>query len=176
MYNWKIIKFQIMQQSGNTSIVYQVAISMDNDTQGILFNVIRDDFEFPYHTKIFLSTFIVVILISQYVLQRRLFMFLRRPNRRFIDRIVDFQLSVNYFVVIFCMVWYIIFIWTETTKNYVSEVGCYLGVYALHFLPAYPGLHSFSISIFRYICILHPNKLSDQDLTPEVKKSKAVIF
>ena len=92
-----------MQQSGNTSIV--LAILMDNDTQGILFNVKKDDFEFPYHIKIILSTFIVVILISQYVLQRRLFMFLRRPNRRFIDRIVDFQLSVNYFVVIFCMVW-----------------------------------------------------------------------
>ena len=82
-----------MQQSRNTSIVYQVAILMENDTQGILFNVKRDDFEFPYHTKIFLSTFIVVILISQYVFQRRLFMFLRRPKRRFIDRIVDFQLS-----------------------------------------------------------------------------------
>ena len=130
-------KFQIMQQIGNTSIVYQVVILMDNDIQGILFNVKRDDFEFPYHTKIFFSTFIVVILISQYVLQRKLFMFLRRPNRRFIDQIVDFQLSVNYFVVIFCMVWYIIFIWTETTKNYVSEVGCYLGVYAFYFLPSY---------------------------------------
>jgi hypothetical protein len=35
------------------------------------------------------------------------------------------------------MVWYIIFIWTETTKNYVSEVGCYLGVYAFYFLPSY---------------------------------------
>ena len=126
-----------MQQSRNTSNVYRVSVLMKNDTQGILFNVKRDDFEFPYHTKIFFSTFIVVILISQYVLQRRLFMFLRRPNRRFIDQIVDFQLSVNYFVVIFCMVWYIIFIWTETTKNYVSEVGCYLGVYAFYFLPSY---------------------------------------
>ena len=79
-----------MQQSRNTSIVYQVAILMENDTQGILFNVKRDDFEFPYHTKIFLSTFIVVILISQYVFQRRLFMFLRRPKRRFIG---GFQLE-----------------------------------------------------------------------------------
>ena len=165
-----------MQQSGNTSIVYQVVILMENDTQGILFNVKRDDFEFPYHTKIFLSTFIVVILISQYVLQHRLFMFLRRPNRRFIDRIVDFQLSVNYFVVIFCMVFYIIFIWTETTKNYVSEVGCYLGVYAFYFLPTYAGLHSLSISIFRYICIIHPHKLSDRNLTPEVRKPKVLTF
>ena len=126
-----------MQQSRNTNNVYRVSVLMKNDTQGILFNVERDDFEFPFYTKIFFSTFIVVILISQYVLQRRLFMFLRRPNRRFIDQIVDFQLSVNYFVVIFCMVWYIIFIWTETTKNYVSEVGCYLGVYAFYFLPSY---------------------------------------
>ena len=82
-----------MQKSQNTSIVYQVAILMDNDTQRILFDVQRDDFEFPFDTKIFLSTFIVVILLSQYVFQRRLFLFLRRPKRRFIDRIVDFQLS-----------------------------------------------------------------------------------
>ena len=67
----KMNKFQVMEQSQRTSIVYQVAILMENDTQGILFNVKRDDFEFPYHTKIFLSTFIVVILISQYVFQRR---------------------------------------------------------------------------------------------------------
>ena len=114
----KKIKFQIMQQSGNTSIVFQVAILMDNDTQGILFNVKKDDFEFPYHIKIILSTFIVVILISQYVLQRRLFMFLRRPNRRFIDRIVDFQLSVNYFVVIFCMVWlWQYWLWTFQVRD-----------------------------------------------------------
>ena len=118
----KINKFQIMQQIGNTSIVYQVVILMDNDIQGILFNVKRDDFEFPDDSKIFFSTFIVVILVSQYVFQRRLFMFLRRPKRRFIDRIVDFQLSVNYYLVIFCMVWYIIFIWTETTRNYVSDI------------------------------------------------------
>ena len=83
-----------MQKSQNTSIVYQVAILMDNDTQGILFDVKRDeDFEFTFDTKIFLSIFIAVILFSQYVFQRRLFMFLRRPKRRFIDRIVDFQLS-----------------------------------------------------------------------------------
>ena len=166
----------MLKQSQNTSIVYQVAILMENDTQGILFNVKRDDFEFPDDTKIFLSIFIVVILISQYVFQRRLFMFLRRPKRRFIDRIVDFQLSVNYYLVIFCMVWYIIFIWTETTRNYVSDIGCYIGVYAFYFLAPYAGLHSFSISIFRYICILHPHKLSDRNITPEVRKSKALIF
>ena len=79
-----------MEQSQRTSIVYQVAILMENDTQGILFNVKRDDFEFPFDTKIFLSTFIVVILVSQYVFQRRLFMFLRRPKRRFIG---GFQLE-----------------------------------------------------------------------------------
>ena len=128
-----------MQQSRNTSIVYQVAILMENDTQGILFNDERDEFEFPFYTKIFLSTFIVVILISQYVFQRRLFIFLRRPKRRFIDRIVDFQLSVNYYLVIFCMVFYAIFIWTETTRNYVSDIGCYLGVYAFYFLGPYAG-------------------------------------
>ena len=113
---------------------------MDNDTQRILFDVQRDDFKFSFDTKIFLSTFIVVILVSQYVFQRRLFMFLRRPKRRFIDRIVDFQLSVNYYLVIFCMVWYGIFIWTETTKDYVSDIGCYLGVYAFYFLPPYAGI------------------------------------
>ena len=81
-----------MKQSRNTSIVYQVAILMDNDTQGILFDVKRDeDFEFTFDTKIFLSIFIVVILFSQYVFQRRLFMFLRRPKRRFIG---GFQLEL----------------------------------------------------------------------------------
>ena len=38
------------------------------------------------------------------------------------------------------MVWYGIFIWTETTKDYVSDIGCYLGVYAFYFLPPYAGI------------------------------------
>ena len=66
----------------------------------------------------------------------------------------------------------------ERPQTCPNHIFCFIKIAhrMTYVLTLYAGLHSFSISIFRYICIIHPQKLSDRNLTPEVRKSKALIF
>ena len=49
--------------------------------------------------------------------------------------------------------------------------GCYLGTYVFFFMIPYGQGHSFFISLFRYICIIHPERLSKRKISPEVRKN-----
>ena len=134
----------------------------------ILYQPEKDDFEHPLYIKIMLSTFTVILMVLSVLIQRRLFKFLRRPNRRILDFIVDFQYSIYSVSVIIIIVFFNIVIWTEVPKSYVSVVGCYLGTYLSYFLVPCANCHSFFIALFRYICIIHPNKLAKWAMSPEV--------
>ena len=134
----------------------------------ILFDEEKDDFEHPIYIKILLSIFSVFLMISSYIVIRRLLIFVRRPNRRPLDFIVDFQNSVGIVLVFISMVFFNIIVWAEVPKTYVSEVGCYTGTFLFYFLAPYCNSHSFFISLFRFICILYPGKLSSRGISPEV--------
>ena len=56
----------------------------------------KDDFDHPLSIKITLSFFSVLTITSLLVINRRLFIFLRRPNRRCLDQIVDFQNTISF--------------------------------------------------------------------------------
>ena len=128
----------------------------------------KDDFEHPLSIKIALSFFSVLTITALLVIKRRLFIFLRRPNRRCIDQIVDFQYTIAFVVGILAIMFFNIIIWTKVAESYVTEVGCYIGSYIFYFVAPYGNIHSFFIALFRYICVLHPDKLSRFDLSPEV--------
>ena len=57
----------------------------------------------------------------------------------------------------------------KVPKDYVTEMGCYVGTYIFYFLAPYGNIHSFFIAFFRYICIVHPTQLSKRDISPEVR-------
>ena len=141
---------------------------MEGFSNEILYQPEKDDFEHPFFIKIMLSVFTVIIVVLAFLINRRLFIFLRRPNRRLLDFIVDFQYSVGSVLVIVNLVFMNVIIWTNVPKTYISEVGCYLGTYLFYFLAPYANCHSFFISLFRYICIIHPNKLAKWAMSPEV--------
>ena len=128
----------------------------------------KDDFEHPLSIKIALSFFSVLTITALLVIKRRLFIFLRRPNRRCIDQIVDFQYTISTVVSILALMFFNIIIWTKVADSYITEVGCYIGSYIFYFVAPYGNIHSFFIALFRYICILHPGKLSRFDISPEV--------
>ena len=128
----------------------------------------KDDFDHPLSIKITLSFFSVLTITSLLVINRRLFIFLRRPNRRCLDQIVDFQNTISFVVSILAMIFFNIIIWTKVAESYITEVGCYVGSYIFYFGAPYRNVHSFFIALFRYICILHPDKLSRFDIPPEV--------
>ena len=128
----------------------------------------KDDFEHPLSIKIALSFFSVLTITALLVIKRRLFIFLRRPNRRCIDQIVDFQYTISTVVSVLALMFFNIIIWTKVADSYITEVGCYIGSYIFYFVAPYGNIHSFFIALFRYICILHPDKLSRFDISPEV--------
>ena len=128
----------------------------------------KDDFDHPLSIKIALSFFSVPTITAVIVLTRRLFIFLRRPNRRCIDQIVDFQYTISFVSGILALMFFNIIIWTKVAESYLTVVGCYIGSYIFYFVAPYGNIHSFFIALFRYICILHPDKLSRFDISPEV--------
>ena len=128
----------------------------------------KDDFDHPLSIKVTLSFFSILTIVALLVINRRLFIFLRRPNRRCIDQIVDYQYTIGSVVSISSMIFFNIIIWTKVAESYITEVGCYVGSYIFYFEVPYGNVHSFFIALFRYICILHPDKLSRFDIPPEV--------
>ena len=133
----------------------------------------KDDFNHPLSINITLNIISVLTITSLLVINRRLSIYLRRPNRRCIDKIVDFQCTITHVVSILAIMFSNIIIWTEVAESYITEdvtvtVGCYIGSYIFYFVAPYGNIHSFFIALFRYICILHPDKLSRFDISPEV--------
>ena len=145
---------------------------MDNFTQEkeIIYLPETDDFEHPLHIKIILGFISALTIVTLIVINRKLFIFLRRPNRRILDQIIDFQYKINHVFAVLAIIFFNFIIWTKVAKPYVTEVGCYVGSYIFYFLAPYGNAHSFFISLFRYICIIHPDKLSGLGLSPEVRK------
>ena len=141
----------------------------------------KDDFEHPLSIKIALGFFSVLTIASLLVINRRLFIFLRRPNRRCIDQIVHFQYTITHIVTILAILFFNLIIWTNLGATYITEVGCYLGSYIFFFVAVYGNVHSFFVALFRYICIGHSEKLSKFDISPEVgrfyvRMKKTIIY
>ena len=90
---------------------------MANITQHIEFNVEKDTFEHPLHIKIALTTITIFIIISTFLIHRQLVKFLRRPNRRCIDLIVDIHYTIVQPIFVIYMVFFNVVIWTKTPKG-----------------------------------------------------------
>ena len=135
----------------------------------MLFQQEKDDFEHPIHIKVTISILSILIILSMLIIKRRLFKFFGRPNKRFLDQIVHFQMSVTIVVDVLTLLFFNLLIWAKIPKDYVTELGCYIGPYMYYFMASYAGIHSFFIALFRYICILHPDRLSNHNISPEVR-------
>ena len=145
---------------------------MNNSAEPILFQEAENEFEHPFYIKVTITTLSLLIALSTFVINKRLFKFFRRPNRRFLDQIVHFQMSVMIIVVVPALLYFNTLIWAKVPKDYITELGCYIGPYIFTLMAAYAGIHSFFIALFRYICIIHPNRLSKLNISPEVRWKK----
>ena len=143
---------------------------MDNSTKLMLFQQEKDEFEHPFHIKVTITTFTILISLSMLIIYRRLFKFFTRPNKRILDEMVHFQILVQVITVVPTFIFFNIIIWAKVPKLYVTELGCYLGPYIFSFNAPYMGTHSFFISLYRYICIIQPHLLVRFNISPEVCK------
>lgn len=135
----------------------------------MIFQQEKDQFDHPFHIKVTISILSILITLSMFVVSRRLFKFFRRPNRRFLDQMIHFQISVQIIGVVFSFLFFNTVIWAKVPKIFVTELGCYIGPYIFNFVGTYMGAHSFFIALFRYICIMHPDRLSNLNISPEVR-------
>ena len=142
---------------------------MNNSTEPICFQEERNEFEHPFHVKVTISSLSILVTLSMSVISRRLSKFFTRPNSRILDQIVHFQISVTLILDVLALLLFNTVIWAKVPKDYVTKLGCYIGSYIFNFLAPYAGIHSFYIALFRYICIIHPDRLSNLNISPEVR-------
>ena len=79
---------------------------------------------------------------------------------RYVDRIIGFQSLVNCIqmpisLLFLCGMW-----WIKDLSYFITKKGCYIATFFGFFQVNYMQCHSFFTCLFRYICILHPDKLS----------------
>ena len=79
---------------------------------------------------------------------------------RYVDRIIGFQILVNCIQMpvslsFLCGMW-----WIKDLSYFITKKGCYIATFFGFFQVNYMQCHSFFTCLFRYICILHPDKLS----------------
>ena len=90
---------------------------MNNNTKPIFFHQEKDDFEHPLNIKVIMTVLSILIILSMFVIKRRLFKFLRRPNKRLLDQIVDFQMSIQIIVVVLTLLFFMPLIWAKIPKD-----------------------------------------------------------
>ena len=119
---------------------------MEEFSQEILFNPEQDDFEHPTYIKVMLCIFSAFIIISSFIVIRRLLIFVKRPKRRILDYIVDFQSSITIVLVFIDMAFFNLIMWAKVPKAFVSEVGCYIGNFLYFF-----WLHTATLILFSFL-------------------------
>ena len=83
---------------------------------------------------------------------------LKRQNGRFVDQIISCHISINGIVLPISICFLCGLQWMKDLSYFISKKGCYVGPFIVNFTGNYFCCHSFFISLFRYICILHPEK------------------
>ena len=117
---------------------------MNNNTKPMFFQQEKDDFDHPFHIKVTMTVLSILIILSMFVIKKRLFKFFRRPNKRLLDRIVDFQISVQIIVVVPTLLFFNPLIWAKFPKDYDYD---YFTLQLLTQAFIHFSLHSFVTSV-----------------------------
>lgn len=133
---------------------------MTNTT--LLFEAFINDFEFPLWHKITYSSLSTIIVILGLLVHQRLWrFFIRRGDERPVDRIIKCQTLTNCVLTPFALLNVNYLCWGfGGLKDWITPQGCYVGTYVLQFFHMYYlQFHSFAIAIFRFGCLVHPEKI-----------------
>ena len=126
----------------------------------IIFFALPDDVKFGFWLKLTYCFLTVVIIVCGLVVHRRVLSFLNRQTGRCVDQIIRFQTKLNIVLFPLSLAYLVGLQWTNCLKGYISHQGCYIATFLCDFHINYIQCHSFAIAMFRYICILHPDKIS----------------
>ena len=119
--------------------------------------------------QIIMSVAILFILGLGLMVQKQLYTFLKTRNKRHINKIIVFNSIVQNITIPSVLCYFLFSIWVKNPSQYISEYGCHGITFVTHFILLFDTSTSFSINLFRYICILHDTQLKKYDIHPKVK-------
>ena len=110
-------------------------------------------------------------MIYPYMVSTYLHRYISKKNRRSLKFLIwtisFFQIYVSSFMVP-NLLYYTLVYWVYPMKHYIGEIGCNIAMLMLYSQTVAIQLHSFSMAIFRYICVFHGNILLKLKLSPNV--------
>ena len=124
--------------------------------------------------QIIMSVAILFILGLGLMVQKQLYSFLKTRNKRHVNRIIIFNYIVQNITIPIILSYFLFGVWIKNPSQYISDYGCHGISLLTQFALIFDRSTSFSINLFRYICILHDAQLKKYDIYPKVKYN--IIF
>ena len=119
--------------------------------------------------QIILSVAILFILGLGLMVQKQLYSFLKSRSKRHVNRIIISNYIINNIVIPIILLYFVFGIWIKNPSQYIGDYGCHGISLLTQFILIFDRSTSFSINMFRYICILHDAQLNKYNIHPKVK-------
>ena len=119
--------------------------------------------------QIIMSVAILFILSLGLMVQKQLYSFLKTRNKRHVNRIIIFNYMVQNITIPIILCYFLFGVWIKNPSQYISDYGCHGISLLTQFTLIFDRSTSFSINLFRYICILHDAQLNKYAIHPKVK-------
>ena len=141
---------------------------MFNDS--LTFVYAEDTFNFDIYEKVIHGLLNLNLLFFAVNVHRRILNFIKKQNGRLVDQIIKIHIKFNLFAIPLTLFFLTGLQWSQNLKNYVSNYGCYFGTLLANWHFYYCQSHSFTISFFRFVCILYPDIIARLGLNaPQVR-------
>ena len=119
--------------------------------------------------QIILSVAILFILGLGLMVQKQLYSFLKSRSKRHVNRIIISNYIITNIVIPIILLYFVFGIWIKNPSQYIGDYGCHGISLLTQFILIFDRSTSFSINMFRYICILHDAQLNKYNIHPKVK-------
>ena len=121
--------------------------------------------------KLFSSSAILIMLAVGFIIQKKLYIFLKNRSKRFINKIILTNFYIQNITTPILLCYFLLRLWTYNPSQYISKDGCYVISFILQYNLMIDRSTSLFINLFRYICIVHDDFLKKFDIHPKVSTS-----
>ena len=94
-----------------------------------IFDPLQNDFEFSFLIKLIFGVSSIVIVIFGLKVHQRILSFVKKNDGRHVDQIIEFQSTVNCFLIPISLSYLVGLQWLGEMKQYISPQGCYVGTF-----------------------------------------------
>ena len=124
-----------------------------------------------FATRIGISILFFLTFGFGIVVQKQLIAFLKFKKKRPVNQIIYKNLILQNIFIPPQLCYLFAEIWNYYPGKYFGEYGCYGFFFAGIFIVNHDRAHSFFINLFRYICIVKKENLSENEILPKVSNT-----